>query len=98
METLLLNYARMLDSIVGKMKNAMEPMDPREAHAVWMRFPDTVKAIIPAPVLPAWSNNMLVPGNEGEQGVSKFHRNMYGLGGGKRRRRQTKRQRSQRQK
>lgn len=95
----MLNYARMLDSIVENTKNALGLMGAREAHAAWTRFPDTAKALIPEPVLPAWSNNVVVPGNAGEQGVSKFHRNEYGLEGGKRRRRrQTKRQRSQRQK
>jgi hypothetical protein len=96
METLVINYARMLDSIVENTKNALGLMDPRKAHAAWMRFPDTAKALIPEPALPTWSNNVVVPGNEGEQGVSKFHRNEYGLEGGKRRRRS--RRLSQRQK
>ncbi len=99
MEEFIANNGRMIDMLVNNTRMAMAQLSPHVAQNVWARFSEVVQSVIPEPTVPAISGNTIVPANEGEQGMSKFYENEYGLaqaeGGRRRRRRQTRRRRSQ---
>ncbi len=96
MDQLAINNARMIEMLASNTTKMLSMMPMTDAQALWVRFPDAARDAIPEPGRVPFNETVILPGNKAKQGMSKLHENA-GLFGG-RKRRQTKRQRSQRQK
>ncbi len=95
MDQLAINNARMIEMLASNTTKMLSMMSMNDAQALWVRFPDAARDAIPEPGRVPFNETVLVPGNNGKQGISEFYEKEYGLAGGKRRarrRRQTKRQ------